>query len=185
MAHWMNLGQNLKVNARKFADKVALKEKSRSFTYAQTNQRVNRLANSLLSLGLKKGDKIGVLLENCIEMVELYLATAKTGLIIVPINFRLAGREVEYILNNSDAKALFVHDQFTGTINGIRGELTSLPPEHSFVVGKDSTGYMAYDAIPHRGEPRRTKLRSSASRYLDSDLHLGHNRKAQRRAPFA
>jgi len=147
MTHWMNLGQNLKVNAKKFADKVALKEKNRSFTYAQTNERVNRLANSLLSLGLKKGDKIGVLLENCVEMVELYLATAKTGVIIVPINFRLVGREVEYILNNSDAKAFFVHDLFTSTVNGIRGELTNLPPEHYFVVGKDSVGYMAYDAF--------------------------------------
>lgn len=145
MTHWMNLGQNLKVNAKKFANKVALKEKKRNFTYAQTNERVNQLANNLLSLGLKKGDKLGVLLENCVEMVELYLATAKTGLIIVPINFRLVGREVGYILNNSDAKALFVHDQFTDTINGIRNELPNLPQEHYFVVGKDSVGYMAYD----------------------------------------
>src|SRR5690606_17686100 len=104
-------------------------------------------ANSLLSLGLKKGDKLGVLLENCIEMVELYLATAKTGLIIVPINFRLVGREVEYILNNSDAKALFVHDQFTGTINGIRSELTNLRLENYFVVRKECVGYMAYDVF--------------------------------------
>lgn len=147
MTHWMNLGQNLKVNAKKFANKVALKEKKRNFTYAQTNERVNRLANSLLSLGLKKGDKLGVLLENCVEMVELYLATAKTGLVIVPINFRLVGREVEYILNNSDAKALFVHDQFTDTINGIRSELPNLRQDHYFVVGKDSVGYMAYDVF--------------------------------------
>jgi acyl-CoA synthetase (AMP-forming)/AMP-acid ligase II len=133
------------VNAKKFADKVALKEKTRSFTYAQTNQRVNRLANSLLSLGLKKGDKVGVLLENCVEMVELYLATAKTGLIIVPMNFRLVGHEVEYILNNSDAKALFVHDQFTDIINGIKRKLPNLPPENYFLVGKDSVGYTGYD----------------------------------------
>ena len=85
MACWMNLGQNLKVNAKKFPNTVALKDISRSFTYPQLNRRVNRLAHSLLSLGLTKGDKVAVLLENSIEIVEVFLATAKTGLIIVPI----------------------------------------------------------------------------------------------------
>ena len=113
MAHWMNLGQNFKVNAKRYPDTLAIKDQKRSFTYRQTNERVNRLADSLLALGLKKGDKIAVLLENSIEIVELYLATAKTGLIIVPINFRLVGREIEYIVNNSDSVAIFVHEQFT------------------------------------------------------------------------
>ena len=88
-ACWMNLGQNLKVNAKKFPNTVCLKDSRRSFTYPQTNARVNRLAHSLTSLGLSKGDKLAVLLENSIEIVELYLATAKTGIVIVPINFRL------------------------------------------------------------------------------------------------
>ncbi len=147
MAHWMNLGQNLKVNARKFADKIALKEKNRSFTYAQTNERVNRLAHSLLSSGLGKGDKVAVLLENSVEIVELYLATAKTGLIIIPINFRLVGREVEYILNNSDAKALFVHQQFTATVDQIRADLPNLAPDRYFVVGKETEGYREYESL--------------------------------------
>lgn len=144
MAQWMNLGQNLKVNAKKFADKTALKDKSRKFSYAQVNERVNRLANGLLSLGLSKGDKVAVLLENSVEIVELYLATAKTGLIIVPINFRLAGRDIEYILDNSDASALFVHDQFTGTVDGIRDKLRNISPERYFVVGEDAAGYAPY-----------------------------------------
>src|SRR5208283_5018236 len=106
MAHWLNLGQNFKVNAKRYPDALAVKDQNRSFTYRQTNERVNRLGDSLLALGLKKGDKIAVLLENSIEIVEIYLATAKTGLIIVPINFRLVGREIEYIVNNSDSVAI-------------------------------------------------------------------------------
>lgn len=152
MAHWMNLGQNFKVNAKRFADKVALKEKSRSYTYAQTNERVNRLAHSLLSLGLEKGDKVAVLMENSVEIVELYLATAKTGLVIVPINFRLVGREVEYILDNSDAKVLFVHDQFRATVDSIRGELTKIAPDHYIVVnGSGTDGYREYEAFIQGG----------------------------------
>lgn len=153
MAHWLNLGQNFKVNAKKFANKVALKERNRSFTYAETNERVNRLSHSLLSLGLKKGDKVAVLMENSTEIVELYLATAKTGLVFVPINFRLVGREVEYILNNSDTKALFVHDQFAGTVDGIRDDLVHLPAENFFVVGKDSPGYKGYESFLSGGSP--------------------------------
>ncbi|MCK5547523.1 MAG: AMP-binding protein, partial [Thermoplasmata archaeon] len=71
MAHWLNLGQTLKLNAKKYPETIALKDKGRSFTYPEVDKRVNRLAHGLLSLGLKKGDRVAVLLENCIEIVEL------------------------------------------------------------------------------------------------------------------
>ena len=147
MAHWLNLGQNFKVNAKKNPDKPALKDQGRCFTYRQTNERVNRLSDSLLSLGIKKGEKICVLLENSVEIVELYLATAKTGIIIVPINFRLVGREIEYIVNNSDSVAIFVHQQFTETVDAIRPELAGISPEHYFVVGDKTEGYREYEAF--------------------------------------
>jgi feruloyl-CoA synthase len=69
MVCWLNLGQILKVNAKKFPSTIAIKDKNRSFTYPELNKRVNKLAYSLLSLGLKKGDKVAVLLENSIEIV--------------------------------------------------------------------------------------------------------------------
>jgi acyl-CoA synthetase (AMP-forming)/AMP-acid ligase II len=145
MASWLNLGQNLKVNAKKFPNTVALKDRHRSFTYPETNLRVNRLAHSLLALGLQKGDKIAVLLENSIEIVEIFLAAAKTGLVIVPINFRLVAREVAYIVDNSDAKALVVHDEFAPTIDPIRDQLTAIPPQNYVVVGEACSGYRPYD----------------------------------------
>ncbi len=153
MANFLNLGQNFKVNAKKFPDKPVLKDQSRSFTYRQTNERVNKLADSLLSLGIKKGDKIAVLLENSVEFVELYLATAKTGIIIVPINFRLVGREIEYIVNNSDSVAFFVHQQFTETVDTIRPELCGIAPERYFVVGGPAEGYREYEAFISAGSP--------------------------------
>ncbi|UCF61578.1 MAG: AMP-binding protein, partial [Anaerolineaceae bacterium] len=126
MASWLNLGQILKVNAKKFPNTVALKDRDRKFTYPEVNRRVNQLAHSLLDLGLSKGDKVAVLLENSIEIVEVYLATAKTGLVIVPINFRLVGSEVSYIVNNSDAKAMIVHDEFTPCVEAIKPELKNI-----------------------------------------------------------
>jgi acyl-CoA synthetase (AMP-forming)/AMP-acid ligase II len=145
MACWLNLGQILKVNAKKFPHTVALKDRERSLTYPDLNRRVNKLAHSLLALGLKKGDKLAVLLENSIEIIEAYLATAKTGIVIVPINFRLTTRDVEYIADNADAKAFIVHDEFVGTVDPIRPRLAGIPPANYIVVGTPAPGYRAYE----------------------------------------
>ncbi|MCP4368749.1 MAG: long-chain fatty acid--CoA ligase [Deltaproteobacteria bacterium] len=147
MACWMNLGQNFKVNAKKFPHTVALKDNQRSYTYPEANIRINKLANSLNSLGLEKGDKVAVLLENSIEIIEIYLATAKTGLVIVPINFRLVSADVEYIANNSDATAFIVHDQFTATVDPVKTKLKNIKAENYIVVGEDRAGYIEYETF--------------------------------------
>ncbi|MCP4690334.1 MAG: AMP-binding protein, partial [Desulfobacterales bacterium] len=147
MACWMNLGQNLKMNAKKYPDTVALKDRDRGYTYPEANVRVNRLAHGLLSLGLKKGDRVAVLLENSIEIIEVYLATAKTGVVIVPINFRLLGKDIEYIVNNSDAAAFIVHDEFTPEVDGVKSQLTKIPDENYIVVGESKEGYKDYEAF--------------------------------------
>lgn len=147
MACWMNLGQNLKMNAGKYPTTVALKDKDRSFTYPELNQRVNRLANGLTSMGLAKGDKVAVFMENSIEIIEIYLATAKTGIIAVPINFRLVGKEVAYIVDNSDAKALIVDDEFAPIIQEIKADLTNIPAENYITVGKSVPGFQLYDQV--------------------------------------
>jgi len=145
MVCWLNLGQILKVNAKKFPNTIAIKDKNRSYTYPELNKRVNKLSQSLLSLGLKKGDKVAVLLENSIEIVEVYLATAKTGLIIVPINFRLVNKDINHILKNSDTQAIIVHDEFTPTIDSIKSNLKNIKPERYIVVGKKKQGYKVYE----------------------------------------
>ncbi|MCP4677822.1 MAG: long-chain fatty acid--CoA ligase, partial [Deltaproteobacteria bacterium] len=144
---WLNLGQILKVNAKKFPHTVAFKDSERAFTYPETNRRVNKLAHSLLSLGLEKGDRVAVLLENSLEIVEMYLAVAKTGLVIVPINFRLIGPEVEYIVVNSDARAFVVHNEFAPTVDGIRSNLKNIEPDNYIVVGGERAGYTEYEAF--------------------------------------
>ncbi len=146
---WLNLGQNLRVNAKKFPDTIALKDCARNFTYSETNKRVNRLAHRLLSLGLRKGDRVAVLMENSIEIVEVYLATAKTGLIIVPINFRLLPSEVEYIIKDSDAGALIVHEDFASTVDAIRPNLGDIPPDRYVIVGKGREGHRDYESLLH------------------------------------
>ncbi|VEN74825.1 Long-chain fatty acid--CoA ligase [Candidatus Desulfarcum epimagneticum] len=159
MAHWLNLGQNLKVNAKKFADKTALMDPNRSFTYAELNTRVNRLSHSLLSLGLEKGDRVAVCMENTIEIVEMYLAAAKTGLVIVPVNFRLVGREIQHIVDHSDAKALAADEEFVPVIDGIRSDLPKIPPENFVVAGKAARGWREYDSFMAGGSADEPDVR--------------------------
>ena len=147
MAHWMNLGQQLKMNAKKFPDTVALCDANRRFTYPEVNRRVNCLANRLLEMGLQKGDKLAVLMENSIEIVELYLATAKAGIVIVPVNFRLVGPEVAYIVDNADARAMAVDHEFSPCVDGIKGQLKKIPSENYIVVGDAKDGYREYETL--------------------------------------
>jgi len=144
---WMNLGQHLKLNAKKYPDTVALKDAARGFNYPEVNRRVNQLAHGLMGLGLKKGEKVAVLLENSIEIVEVYLACAKSGLVIVPINFRLMGKDVDYIANNSDARVIIVHDEFTPVADSVREKLTHIDSDHYIAVGNQVNGYQNYENL--------------------------------------
>jgi hypothetical protein len=159
-------------------DTVALKDSERAFTYPELQPPGQPAGPQPDGLGLAKGDRVAVLLENSIEIVELYLATAKTGLVIVPINFRLVAPDVAYIVDNSDAKALVVHDEFTP--DGEQDPLRTVPrPEDKlFVVGQAVDGYRPYEGLI---APVRTANRMWPwpVRHLDPDLHLRNHRQAQ------
>ena len=142
---WLNLGQNFRVLARKNPDRVAFKDADNIYTYGDYNRRINRLANSLLGLGLRKGDKISCLLDNCIEIVDLYLATAKTGIVLNPVNFRLSSAEIAYIVDNADSKAFFVQPDFAGEVEPIRDRLPKV--QHYFSTNEKLDGYSHYDEL--------------------------------------
>ncbi len=102
-------GYWLKKHASNSGDKIALVEGRKSLNYKELNQRINRLTWVLSNkLKLCKGDRVAVLAFNCIEFVELYFATARLGIILVPLNIRLSVRELEFMLTDSGSKVLFV-----------------------------------------------------------------------------
>ena len=143
MGEWLNLGEIFAVNAMKYPEKVAFMDAGRSYTFPESNKRVNRLAHALINLGFKKGDKVSCLLENCIEICELYLACAKTGVIINPINFRVSRDDMVFIADNADSKAFFVHDQFKKTVLAARDNLPKI--ENYILVGEPCEGYTSYE----------------------------------------
>ena len=98
-----NVGELVARSARLHAHQLAVTSDARSVTYEQLNRRANQLANALLALGLQRGDRVGIYLANCVEIVEIELACYKAGLIKAPFNARLSPREVGDITANSDA----------------------------------------------------------------------------------
>jgi long-chain acyl-CoA synthetase len=89
-------------------------------TFAQFNRRVNRLIHALDSMGVKKGDGIGILSWNCLEYTDVYGAAMKGGLIISPFNPRLQANELEYLVNYSEIRALFVGREFSEMVSQLR-----------------------------------------------------------------
>lgn len=103
----MNIGSTLTRNANRTPDKIAFKFEKNIYTYQQFNQKVNRLANGLMASGIHKGDKVAIMMKNSDLFVLTYYAVLKAGAVAVPVNFRLTDREVRYILEDSDAAAVF------------------------------------------------------------------------------
>lgn len=110
-------------HSRMHPEKTAIIFEDEPVSYGRLNEGINRCAHMLQAKGVKKGDRISVLMLNCIEFLEIYFAAAKLGAILVPLNWRLLGPELEYQLNDCEARFLFFHDSFLGSIDLIRSRL--------------------------------------------------------------
>ena len=110
-----------------FARREAVVGEQRSMTFAEVEVDSNRLASYLsLALGLKKGERVAILLPNCPEFVVADFALIKAGLIRVPVNPRYTAPEIEFIMNHSAAAALVTSAAFASVVGEIRPALASL-----------------------------------------------------------
>ena len=87
------------------------------------NEKANRCAHYLLARGVKKGDKVGILMMNCLEWLPIYFGILKTGALAVPLNFRYASDEIEYCLNLADVSVLFFGPEFIGRLESITDKI--------------------------------------------------------------
>jgi len=146
---WLNLGEILDVHAKKYPTKLAVKDSYvKAWTYAELNARANKLANALLNMGLRKGDRVAVMLYNCTEFVEIYCAFAKAGLVVTPVSWRYVGREIEYVVNDSDAKAMIISSEFVDTINQLRPSFRKIDSENYILVSEiTAKSYTNYEDL--------------------------------------
>ena len=148
MSSILNLGEVLASIARFHPERIGARDLERAMTFREWNARACRLANALRGLGLAKGDRVAVLAYNCIEWLEIYAAAAKGGLIAVPINFRLVGPEIAYIVNDCDARVLIVQDALMGAVEAIRDDLPVEPECYIHFGGaRTPPGYRGYEAL--------------------------------------
>jgi len=113
-------------NALLHSDDEAFACGSQRITFSQFNARVNCLIHALGSSGVKKGDVLGILSWNCLEYVDIYGAAMKGGFIASPFNPRLHREELEYLINYSEAKVLFVGPDLVETVNSLRPRIPNV-----------------------------------------------------------
>ena len=105
----------------------------REITWGVFNEKANRFANLLISRGIKKGDKVAILLMNCLEWLPIYFGILKTGALAVPMNFRYTSEEIAYCLDLSDADVLVFGSAFIGRIEEIADQIS--PKTHLIYSG--------------------------------------------------
>ena len=147
----MVITEFLELSAMLVPERTAIAFEGKRFSYAQLKERVNRLADSLSKLGLKRGERAAILEVNCNEYVEACFATAKLGGIFVPLNFRIREDELTYLVNKAEPKVLFVGSRYADMVNSAETQLPSV--EHFIIIGGKYKGMLSYDELIASGSP--------------------------------
>ena len=155
VSKWMPVGTVLKMNARHFPDRLGCQDKYRSFTFREWNERACRLADALARAGVGYGERVAVIAYNRVEWMEIYAACAKGGQVAVPVMFRLAPAEIEYVVNHAGCKAFIVEDPFVDHIAAIADRLPVPRGNYVGLGGGDlPPGWVSYEDFVRGGDPR-------------------------------
>ncbi len=126
-------------------------------TWREFDESANRFANLLLSRGFKKGDKVAILLMNCLEWLPIYFGVLKAGCMAVPLNFRYTADEIKYCLELADAEALVFGPEFVGRVEEI-ADLIPLVRERIY-VGDDCPSFaLSYRALVSASSAKAPKI---------------------------
>ena len=147
MTTLLTLAESVATHARTQPQKIGARDSKRTLSYAEWDARASRLANALLRLGLQPGDRVALLAYNCVEWLEIYAALARAGLVAVPINFRLKGPEVAYIVQHAEAQAFIVQEDLRALVDGIRAELPIAPARYLHFGADTPAGWQGYEAL--------------------------------------
>ena len=140
-------------------DDVLAIEDDREYRYAEIDRAARALAGGLGEMGLEPGERVAFVGPNCIEFIAAYLAVLQAGCIAVPINVRLAGEEMAYILDDAEAAAVFVHADTRSPVENVLDDVPGV--RRRIAIGFEADGYDSYDRLArsdpaggvHRAEP--------------------------------
>ncbi|MGB9700798.1 MAG: class I adenylate-forming enzyme family protein [Thermodesulfobacteriota bacterium] len=140
-------------NVHEYPHKIAVIFGRKRYSYKIFNERVNRLANALLKMGVGKGDKVAYLLPNCSEFAEISFALSKIGALSVPLNFRLRADELRYVIVNADASFFFYGAEFREVAQGLLPQLDKV--KKYMEVGEGSV----YEDILSNSHPEEPNIK--------------------------
>jgi fatty-acyl-CoA synthase len=187
------IGEALEDTAARYADNDALIvcHQRKRYTYQQLNEEVDRTARGLLSLGIQKGDRIGIWATNCVEWVLTQFATAKIGAVLVNINPSNRARELEHVLRQSECQTLLLIEGFRDLdyVQAVREmcpELGSgdsdtlhsrdLPQLRRLILigGQPARGMLAWDDVVERGNkiPREELTARESELSFDDAINI-------------
>jgi acyl-CoA synthetase (AMP-forming)/AMP-acid ligase II len=135
MGTHMNIGRLLVQRSLIDPDKEGLVCENLRLTFNEMNERANRLANSMISLGIKRGDRVGILALNDPEYYDMYFGLAKIGAVLVPVNWRLAGPEMQYILSDCGVKILVFGSEYFDVVDTFR---KNIPADQLIAISDDT-----------------------------------------------
>jgi len=132
----------LRYAREQFPDKVGVVCGDERFTYAQFADRASRLAGALVAAGAKPGDRIAFLSTNCHRLLEAYYGVLEAGCVLVPLNIRLGAPELAFVLNDAQARFLFVEPAFVPLVESFRCSVPSI--EFAFLLdGQPQASWLA------------------------------------------
>ena len=168
----MNIGDWITRWAERRPDKTAVVFEETPLSYKKVNERVNRAARLLLRMGVKKGDRVGLLLYNCNQYLELFFALSKIGGILVPLNYRLMPRELDYILNDSGCETLVFDMEFVDRIEALKGRVPIKEGRFIRMGGTESPGSDRYPEYEALIGPEAALEPETAEPVGDGDVHI-------------
>lgn len=149
---WPSVGHLLEQKAREFNNRTLFIFEGEKLTFDEVNGKVNKAANALRGLGVTRNDKIGVMLPNGFEFPITWLACAKIGAVMVPININYKEHDLEYILSDSETTTIVIHPDYLPVLAEVKPKLPLL--RTVAVLGDAPTGYDSYKELMERATDR-------------------------------
>jgi len=146
----LNIGDLVRDTARRVPDKTALIFHDQPIKYSEIDREIDRAAAGFASVGIKRGDRVALLVHNVPHFVYAYHGLLRAGGVMIPLNTMYTSEEVSFILADADARAVVAAEPFVGTVDGLRDTLPML--EHVIVAGTNAPiGAMTWEQMLGRG----------------------------------
>jgi len=146
----LNIGSLLPRHVRYRPEHLAVVCGGQRLNFRDVSERVGRLANALAAMGLRKGDKLAIILPNCIELLDAYRAAAALGLVSVPLSPLMRGPGLVTLLRDADTAAVIACAATADAVDEARRELQEIAADRYILVGGERQGYHEYSSLLSR-----------------------------------